>query len=135
MTDMDQIKGLTTDKIREKASSEQGVEQRRALLVRFTLRSSQYATMCIRELLKEYSEEAAFGIRQLPGDAAAATDAAAKDAAAPDAAAPAATPAAADAGATPAVAAAAVTAAVEAAVEAAGEVDEAPGGPGRVGAP
>jgi len=34
---------------------------RRALLVAFTLRSSQYATMCIRELLKQVSPEAGPG--------------------------------------------------------------------------
>ena len=38
-------------------------QERTALIIAFTLRSSTYATMCIRELLKEHSEEAALGLR------------------------------------------------------------------------
>ena len=35
-------------------------------MIGFTLKSSTYATMCIRELLKQYSEEAALGLRDAP---------------------------------------------------------------------
>jgi tRNA(Glu) U13 pseudouridine synthase TruD len=38
-------------------------KNRKALGIAFTLRSSMYATMCIRELLKAHSEEAALGLR------------------------------------------------------------------------
>jgi len=53
----------------KEANQERTVEEvaamteRTALIIAFTLRSSTYATMCIRELLKEHSEEAALGLR------------------------------------------------------------------------
>lgn len=47
-----------------------GSKERTALLIGFTLKSSSYATMCVRELLKRYSEEAALGLRDA-GDASA----------------------------------------------------------------
>ena len=42
-----------------------GGKDRKALVIAFTLRSSTYATMCIRELLKAHSEEAALGLRDV----------------------------------------------------------------------
>jgi len=42
-----------------------GGKARKALAIAFTLRSSTYATMCIRELLKTHSEEAALGLRDV----------------------------------------------------------------------
>ena len=42
-----------------------GGKARTALAIAFTLRSSTYATMCIRELLKAHSEEAALGLRDV----------------------------------------------------------------------
>ena len=45
---------------------------RRALVLAFTLKSSSYATMCIREVLKEHSEESSLGLREVNAPAVAA---------------------------------------------------------------
>jgi hypothetical protein len=47
---------------------------RRALVLAFTLRSSSYATMCIREILKEHSEMASLGLRETAATATATGD-------------------------------------------------------------
>ncbi|KAK3266239.1 hypothetical protein CYMTET_25124 [Cymbomonas tetramitiformis] len=62
LTDRDRLSGLSEDYIRSAAmSGGEDEPEQKALRLRFTLRSSQYATMCIRELLKGHMENATLG--------------------------------------------------------------------------
>ena len=66
LTDLDRLEGRGEESLRGmravgSGGGEPGAEVRRALRMAFTLRSSKYATMCIRELLKEFMAEATEG--------------------------------------------------------------------------
>jgi tRNA pseudouridine13 synthase len=63
LTDMDLLKGHDDSYLQAnlKQGSEEEVEQR-ALRIQFTLQTSQYATMCLRELMKEHMEAATQGM-------------------------------------------------------------------------
>jgi tRNA(Glu) U13 pseudouridine synthase TruD len=66
LTDLDRLEGRGEESLLDMRAAgsgggEPGAEVRRALRMAFTLRSSKYATMCIRELLKEFMAEATEG--------------------------------------------------------------------------
>jgi len=54
-TDADRVRGVAPPTVQDAAAADSTPDTKRALLIAFTLRSSCYATMCYRELLKQHT--------------------------------------------------------------------------------